>query len=125
MGNYVGLGNCAKCGKAKIDVHGEIRCIFCEAEKNVPSGLVVKIDDPGEAKMAQVLAASGIAIPKAPKLGVTRNDVMPQNLQNNFSLEARVEQALGILKSLPMPKDLKQFKAINKAIQSVEKIVGE
>lgn len=125
MGNYVGLGNCAKCGRAKIDVHGEIRCILCEAENNPPSGLVVTVNDPGEARMAQVLAASGIAIPKVAKKDEVAKIAVPQTIPSTGSLESRVELAIGILKSLPMPKDLKQFKAINKAIQSVEKIVGE
>lgn len=123
MGNYVGLGDCAKCGKAKIDVHGEIRCLSCEAEHNPPSGLVVKIDDPGEEKMRQVLAASGVVLPKTTK----QLEVAQQTIKAAapVSFEERIQQACEILKTLPMPKDINQFKAINKAIKAVEKILGE
>jgi hypothetical protein len=123
MGNYVGLGNCVKCGKAKIDVHGEIRCLSCEAEHNPPSGLVVKIDDPGEEKMRQVLAASGVVLPKTTK----QPEVVTQNTKVAVpvSFEERIQQVCEILKTLPMPKDINQFKAINKAIKAVEKILGE
>jgi len=123
MGNYVGLGACTKCGKDKIDVHGEIRCIHCEAEHNPPSGLVVKIDDPGEERMRQILAASGVAIPKAVKQD--QKMTVPSQTTGTGSLESRIELSLEILKNLPMPKDMKQFKAINKAIKAVEKILGE
>lgn len=123
MGNYVGLGDCAKCGKAKIDVHGEIRCLSCEAEQNPPSGLVVKVDDPGEEKMRQVLAASGVVIPKAVKQLESVQQTIKVAVPVSF--EERIQQVCEILKTLPMPKDINQFKAINKAIKAVEKILGE
>lgn len=129
MGNYVGLGNCAKCGKAKIDVHGEIRCLSCEAEHNPPSGLVVKIDDPGEEKMRQVLAASGVVLPKTVKQPETVHQVVKEIVKIEktecMTLEEKVRSICELLKTLPMPKDINQFKAINKAIKAVEKILGE
>jgi len=127
MSNYIGLGLCKKCGQDKIDVNGEIRCLVCEAEYNKPSGLVVKIDDPGEEKMNRVLAAAGVATPKVegkatvpPKPPVSVA-VQPEPADFNGKIQA----ALNIMQSLPMPKDIKQFKNINKVISSLEKILGE
>jgi uncharacterized Zn finger protein (UPF0148 family) len=124
MGNYVGLGSCKKCGKDKIDVDGEIRCLSCEATPNPPSGLVVKVDDPGEERMRQVLASSGVAIPKA-----VRSERVVETIREvsklPLTIEEQVNKVIQILNTLPMPKDIKQFKAINKAVKAVEKILGE
>jgi len=128
MSNYVGLGQCKKCGKDKIDVNGEIRCLICEAEYNKPSGLTVKIDDPGEEKMSRVLAAAGVATPKVsenrqPSVAIPK--AVAQAVPETHDFNGKIQLALNIMQSLPIPKDIKQFKNINKVISSLEKILGE
>lgn len=41
------------------------------------------------------------------------------------SFASKVELALGIMRSLPMPGDVKQFKAIQKIIAGMEVLAGE
>jgi uncharacterized Zn finger protein (UPF0148 family) len=128
MANYTALAACPKCGVSKVDVHGEIRCLRCEAEYNPPSGLEVKIQDPGEDQISRVLAAAGVAMARPIKKAEGTTEVVKEikkvEVTDTMTFEEKVTRAVNILKNLPMPKDIKQFKAINKAIASVEKILG-
>lgn len=119
MSNYAGLGNCTKCGMEKIAVNEAIKCIRCDMPAKPLSGLVVNTEDPGEDKISHVLAASGVGIPKIPKKEQKEVAVVKR------SFEEEVKHIADQLRSLPIPRDIKQFKAVNRAIKSVEKILGE
>lgn len=119
------LGTCAKCGMDKLQVDGIQKCVFCERENTQGSGLVVDIDDPGEDAIKQILSKVGVAEVVGGKPPVPiKPDVKPIiNVSPKVQVVPQgsgIEQALAILRSLPMPKDIKQFKSINKAIKILE-----
>jgi hypothetical protein len=119
------LGACPKCRQYKISVNGESRCINCDSNNNTGSGLVVDIEDPGEEGIKKVLANSGVAVgqggkPPTPAPREANKQVIAPKVETKAT--GSVEMALEILRSLPMPKDLKQFKQINKAIKILESL---
>ena len=128
----------------KVDFNGQSVCMLCEAEVTPKTGITVHTEDPGEEELRKVLAKSGIAVPpntgKAPMADVP----MPARPRTHasvnsipqiqvfsaapgkaVSLEDMVKQALGIMRALPMPNDMKQFKAIHKVIAGMEGLLGE
>lgn len=136
----------------KVDRGGESVCMFCESETSPKTGINAHVDDPGDEQVRAVLKKAGIAVPpstgKAPMPDVPKPirhpgvaeavktqaqidaamakqiaDVTLVSPKNNFA--SRVELALGIMKSLPMPSDVKQFKAIQKVIAGMESLLGE
>jgi hypothetical protein len=125
-------GRCTKCGMDRLQVEGVTKCVVCDVE-SVSSGLIVDIEDPGEEEINRVLASAGVkqlegSKPPTPikpeairtviasKVG-TQKSTVPQ-----VTCGATVIEALNILRGLPMPKDLKQFKQINKAIKILESL---
>lgn len=101
-------------------------CIKCKADAEPKTGRTQIVEDPGEgffqgkgtnAKVHVVdtsVNSSGVG-----KMAVTAVAGTPQ--LNRAPLETYISQALQILSNAPMPKDLKQFKSLQKAI----KILGE
>lgn len=88
-------------------------CVKCQAENRPKSGLVVTTGDPGED-----FFKGGPAGPqKEPTVVRTAVAV------NSLTLEDVVVKAINDLNSLPMPKDIKQFKAVQKAIKTLESLV--
>lgn len=127
------LGRCQKCGQDKISVEGINKCLSCDSNNNVGSGLVVSVEDPGAEMIDKLLAKAGVAQvvgekppePIKPNLAPRQRVETPKAVATNpqiSSSQANIGYAIDILKSLPMPKDIKQFKAINKAISILEKI---
>jgi hypothetical protein len=129
------LGVCEKCGQSKIQVEGNVKCVFCPDPDSKGSGLVVTTQDPGDEALNKILLKSGIAAPKPedisklepvkPKVISKVQNVAPQstNVTQNVTLESGVQRAIEILQSLTMPKDIKQFKAVNKAVKALEAIL--
>lgn len=124
------LGTCQKCGQSKIQVEGNVKCLLCDVEAG-NSGLVVKVEDPGHDMMDKLLAKAGVTnIPggKPPEAIRSISRVETAKVVEVPRVEAKaivvsgsgIDQALQILRALPMPKDIKQFKAINKAIKILE-----
>lgn len=110
------LGACPKCRQFKISVNGEARCINCDSNSNTGSGMVVTVEDPGEEALNGILTKTGI------KTEANKAIIAPKVEAKQTFQGASVDDALRILKSLPMPKDLKQFKQINKAIKILESL---
>lgn len=146
-------GVCEKHQMAKIDRGGENVCLRCESDSLPKSGVTANVDDPGDEQLRSVLKKAGIAVPpntgKAPMPDVPKpvrnNPGVAQVVQTQAQIDAatakqiadvtlvspkdnfstKVELALGIMKSLPMPNDVKQFKAVQKIITGMEGLLGE
>lgn len=101
-------------------------CLLCEGKKPGIGNTAPNAIDPGENKMRAMLAAAGVTLgppkevaPAVPKMIQTE----PVVIVLQFS--QCVEKALKIMESVPMPKDIKQFKAVNKIISDLKKLSGE
>lgn len=125
------LGACRKCGNDHIQVEGVTKCLVCDANNNGGSGLVVTKEDPGEAALTEILSRVGVAgipggkppTPIKPVLAVNRQVIAAKSEANSSLIQiGTIENALDILRRLPMPKDIKQFKAISKAIKILENL---
>lgn len=137
MGITSAIGTCPKCHQGLLSVEGRPECIFCK-EPETSSGIVVNIEDPGEEALNAVLGKNNVKMamggskPEAPvkpslpgvaelvkaTKAVSQAIEMPVAKANE--LEYYIHLALSNLKNAPMPKDLKQFKAIQKAIKILE-----
>lgn len=116
-----GQGNCGKCGQPRIDVNGIIQCIVCDAPAPT-STLVVDTPDRGEAEMKRVLARHGIVAPppsltghpnpEKQKAAVAAAPALVTPAPADFG--ATIDWMIGVLKTLPMPNDIKQFKQVTK-----------
>lgn len=129
MSTYIpALGVCFKCGQAKIQAGDETKCIRCDVGTPEPSGLVVTIEDPGEEKLNAALASAGVVLPKVTnKANPVKNVVPNKPVVSNatYSFEDLVGSALAIMKGLPMPDDVKQFKKVKKVINDLEALLPE
>jgi len=116
----------------KIQVEGEIKCLRCESPKPEGSKRINTLEDPGEEGLKKVLSNSGITLPKGEKPnhiskpvlehpGIGAAKEIQQNLNQARSIDS-LSLALVHLKAIPVPKDLKQFKKIRKAIDLLESL---
>lgn len=128
MANYVSaMQVCGKCGKPKIGVGSEQQCLKCD----VPAGtstLRVTAEDPGEEKINQMLMAAGVAVPKGAKIAqpaTPQAKAQPVVIQPGMPFEDCVREALKIMQHVPMPKDVKQFKAVAKIVAAMEALIGD
>jgi len=90
------------------------------------------VEDPGEEGLKKVLSNSGITLPKGGKPELPGKPVLShsevadvvevqQTLNKDRSMDS-LSLALVHLKAIPVPKDLKQFKKIRKAIDLLESL---
>jgi hypothetical protein len=110
---------CTVCGQEKILRNAEQVCIFC------PSKQPAKVDknyktpiDPGEKEMQELLTKGKVPTLVPEKLSYKAKILLPNE-------GSTVKAALDIMKALSMPKDIKQFKQIQKIIKLLEKLIGE
>lgn len=95
----------------------EATCVKCVADATPKLGRTQIVEDPGEEYFqgkgtnAKIMNVPANSIPQ-------KSTIMVVGQQASFS--EGVENALKILGSLPMPKDLKQFKAVQKAVKILE-----
>lgn len=142
-----GTGNCAKCGEQLLqlegneDTPGGRQCIKCQSKRMISGGTVNDTPDIGEEALNNILSAAGVRSPgvsarPAPIPQNATKSVAPEsrqnggktvvvNIQPGQSFEHMVGEALKIMESLPMPKDIKQFKTINKIVASMRGLVQE
>lgn len=85
-------------------------CVKCVADQTPKTGVPQTYKDPGADYF-------GAGPDKAPTKQFSSVEVKPV-----FSFNQSLLQAIAILQSLPMPKDLKQFKLINKVIVQLESL---
>lgn len=121
------IGACPKCHQPKVQAGDEIKCLRCDTPKPTASKRINTCEDPGEKGLAAVLNNSGITLPKGEKPqfiskpSLEHLETIPNQARSIDSLSL----ALVHLKAIPVPKDLKQFKKIRKAIDLLESLVGE
>lgn len=139
-----GTGNCAKCGEQLLqlegneDTPGGRQCIKCQSKRMISSGPINDTPDIGEDALNSILSAAGVRSPGVvtkplPSSQPATKSVAPMtqpapvvvNVVPGQSFEELVGEALKIMKSLPMPKGIKEFKSINKIIGAMEALVQE
>lgn len=128
----VAQGYCTNHGEpvAKINGPDGNICLLCEGKKQGEGNTDPNAVDPGEEKMRMMLAAAGVPVGIRKEAGTTvtgqKTVIVPQAIvQPSMSFEKCIEQARKIMESVPMPKDVKQFKAVNKIIADLKKLSGE
>ena len=97
-----------------LDTQTEPTCVRCVADATPKLGRLQTVKDPGEHffnKNAPVNAAQTESITR----------VQPNTV--DLTVESIVSIAIQDLNRLPMPKDIKQFKAIQKVIKTLESLV--
>ena len=99
-----------------LDTNVEPTCVKCVADATPKLGRLQTAHDPGEKFFNKNAAVS--AQPIVEKAVVYGRNDLPQ-----LTLETVVEIAVQNLNQLPMPKDIKQFKAVQKAIKTLESLV--
>ena len=109
---------CDTCRQPQIAVNGVYKCFHCENKKPAKAVLVNTAKDPGESKLA--MASQG-AVKDAGVFVKGKAEASNLTVKKPSST---VDDALSIMKSLPMPEDIKQFKQIKKIIGLMEKFVN-
>lgn len=97
-----------------LDTQTEPTCVRCVADATPKLGRLQTVKDPGEHffnKNAPVIVTESGNITK----------IQPPT--TDLTVESIVSTAIQDLNRLPMPKDIKQFKAIQKVIKTLESLV--
>lgn len=102
-----GPGYCPKCQNALLTVNDVKKCIYCDAKKQV-EGNASTVEDPGEEGLASFTQKATLPI---------------TNVQKMHPL-GTIDDAIKIMRSLPMPDDVKQFRKIKKVIDLMEQLRG-
>lgn len=106
MGNIPGgLGHCPNCREMMITENGAPKCFNCAPSKK--QSKLLAVDIPNDAEFSRVV--------NQPVLGRAGLVVTGNTAQD----------ALDIMRKLPMPKNMQEFKQIQKIIKQLEKLVGE
>lgn len=105
------MERCEKCGSQKILKNDVLECIFCIGKKQgvAKKGYIPAVD-PGEKYFTNGKAQTG-AVQVSSKSVITNRNYHTAN------------EALDIMKQLPMPTDIKKFKQITKIIAQIEKLI--
>lgn len=120
MATSTGTGRCKKCGNEMFAVGDSfnssmtVKCLTCESNNRPASKVKTTVEDPGHEVLMQALN-----LPSGPVSKVTKPTLSPMPV-----LGGTVQSALSIMKNLSMPKDIKEFKLINKIITDMEKLIG-
>lgn len=126
------LGHCPTHRIDKMSVtdgsgNTELVCVKCRAAGEVKTGRTQLVEDPGEAFNGYTGGKAKITLidpeydgaAKA-AVGVARRPVVASA---GLTLEEIVERAVSELGNLPMPKDIKQFKKVQKVIKTLQSLV--
>ena len=86
MTDYTPGSGVCKCGMIMMSINGEKpKCVDCDfKDKNVPSGLVVTVKDPGHDKMQAILKNEGIDTVENKD---TKTIITPDCITISFSLD--------------------------------------
>lgn len=105
----------------------ELVCVKCRAAGEIKTGRTQIVEDPGEAfngfsggkgKVTLLDAQYDASAKAAAPIG--RRPVVASA---GLTLEEIVERAVSELGNLPMPKDIKQFKKVQKVIKTLQSLV--
>lgn len=120
-------GSCQKHGIPLINKDGRPHCLRCAsdaAKLEIRNVEVNTLPDPGHEGMRSIVPVVAKAddtqqVPSAVKM------VAPTALTPLVNFREHMATAIAHLKKAPMPKDISQFKAVQKAINLLEKMTGE
>lgn len=104
----------------KMFVNDEVRCIKCHAAGEKKIGRVQTVEDPGEAFFNKDAKATTPTFTHGANSDLN-GPVVPVVKGN--SLESHISHAISWLTSAPMPKDLKQFKSLQKSITILQSLL--
>lgn len=110
------LGYCSICNRQMIRVGNDTKCLRCDSSKQVQTGQVVQTVDPGSDELNKML--------KMHKVPNTSEDVSVRVIEKLHGGNM-VQDALKIMKSQPIPDDVKQFKQIKKIVSLMEKLISK
>lgn len=105
-----GPGYCPKCRKELLIVDDVLKCIWCGLKDPV-MGNASTVEDPGEAELERISKIADVTIP------ISKTPV-------KVVKTGTIEDAIQIMKVLPMPDDVKQFKQIKKIIGLMEQLIN-
>jgi len=110
------MNTCPKCGSQMILKNDKPECIFCFGKKSVePKKPPKEFTEKDVKAMEAMFGEKEKQI--APKQSIKS---VKQVISGNTA-----HDALYIMRNLPMPKDVRQFKKIQKIIKMMEDLVGE
>jgi hypothetical protein len=96
---------------------GEInKCLRCDNNRQISTGPVVQTSDPGSDELNRMLKMH--KIPSNTEEPVIKIAERPSSMHT-------VQDALKIMKSQPIPDDVKQFKQIKKIVSLMEKLISK
>lgn len=98
----------------------EPTCVKCVAAATPKLGRTQTVEDPGEDYFKGKGSDAKITVLDPTHGGIVKQHVSQPELNR---LEDVVGIAVAQLKRLPMPEDIKQFKAVQKAIKTLESLV--
>lgn len=104
-------------------------CVKCRAASEPKMGRTQIVDDPGESFNGYVGGKANIQILKEGAPGVADVEAIARAARKSvaasagLTLEEIVERAVSELGNLPMPKDIKQFKKVQKVIKTLQSLV--
>jgi len=101
-------------------------CLVCQGKRQGEGNTNPNAVDPGDEKLRAVLAAAGVVVgpPKEKKAAQEKSPELIA-IQPVESFEERIASALNIVKSVPLPNNIKQFKLVNKIIKDLKALLGE
>jgi hypothetical protein len=109
------LNYCPDCREAMIAENGVPKCFNCAGKKSKKNKNPVAVEIPNAQEFQKVVGEPIIMNPNTPTMG--RAGLIASG---HTAIDA-----LTIMKNLPMPKDMKEFKQIQKIIKQLEKLVGD
>lgn len=111
------MPTCEHCGNLKVQVNDAFICLSCSGKKSPkPNPNYTPPKDPGE----DWFNKGQNSVPEVPKSAPIQTIAKPAQ-----SLIACVKQAVAIMESAPMPKDIKEFKAVTKAIKYLNALLED
>jgi len=106
MNDMPPLGYCPQCREMRIAVSGVPTCLNCVKPPR-PKHLVKPPNATADPSDKEFRSVVGATVKVAKPIGRT------------------VQEALDIMESLPMPKDIKDFKKIQKVIKQLKDLIGD
>jgi hypothetical protein len=124
------LGGCAKCRMGLITVNGVKSCPNCSTTSE-PSGLVNTATDPGHEAIIKLTASQQEAIAELkdvvnPFVKMDAKAFVQKTVTAaNRTKEQIITDILNLLATIPLPKDIKEFKKISKVKTILQSMIQE
>ena len=113
-----------------LDGNEQRICVKCRAASEPKMGRTQIVEDPGESFNGYVGGKANVHIISEGAPGVAALEAAHKSLARRpvvasagLTLEEIVERAVSELGNLPMPKDIKQFKKVQKVIKTLQNLV--